>query len=106
MSDPVAFRISPDRTLAVPPGQVVRTGWVDVFACRLANRERMAVGDVAEAFQRRLQAGRAQPFPCPNGRWAGDAFEIFDGRHEWVAAVMLGHARILVAWVEAEGDGE
>lgn len=91
---------TPDRSLAVPPGHIVVTGYVDVFRVRLACRERMAVGDVDRAYQRRLQMGDRQEWPCPNGRWDGETFTILDGRHEWLSAVMLGQTHILVAWVE------
>lgn len=95
---------STDRSIAVPSGYIVKTGYVDVFRVRLASRERMAVGDVDRAFQKRLQLGDLQPFPPPNGYWeegiCGKTFVINDGRHEWVATVMLGHTHILVAWLE------
>lgn len=94
--------LATDRALRVPAAHVVRTGYVDVFQVRLANRAGMAVGDVDRAYQKRLQCGPDQPFPCPNGRWEGERFVLLDGRHEWVAAVMLGHPRLLVAWVEPE----
>lgn len=89
-----------DRTLDIPPGHVVRTGYVDVFSVRLACRDRLAVGDVDRAYQRRLQLGDRQPWPCPNGWWEGETFVVADGRHEWVATVMLGHTHMLVAWTE------
>ena len=91
--------VAQDRAIAVPQGWTVSTGYVDVFKVRLACRARMAVGDVDRAYQKRLQAGDAQPFPCPNGEWDGDEFELHDGRHEWVAAVMLGQSHLLVAWL-------
>lgn len=93
---------TPDRSLIVKPGQIVRTGYVDVFQCRLACRERMAVGDVDRAYQRVLQRGEDCSWPCPNGHWEGDRFIIEDGRHEWTASVMLGKSHILVAWIEQQ----
>lgn len=99
-AEPITF--SEDRSIAVPPGAVIKTGYVDVFKCRLACRERMALGDVNGAFQKRLQLGSKQPWPCPRGYWEGDVFVIVDGRHEWVASVMLGLSHILVAWISAE----
>ncbi len=90
-----------DRCINVPPGQVVQTGYVDVFRVRLACRERMAVGDVDRAFQKLLRAGHHQPFPCPVGAWDGDTFILHDGRHEWIASLMLGKTHILVAWLSA-----
>lgn len=95
---------APDRHLVVAAGKVIRTGYVDVFRCRLACRERMAVGDVDRAFQRLLQLGEQSAWPCPNGHWDGETFVIADGRHEYIASVMLGKTHILVAWIEA-GDG-
>lgn len=89
-----------DRALLVPPGKVIHTGYVGVFNVVLDNRERIAVGDIDRAFQRILQQGDACQWPCPNGHWEGDTFHIHDGRHEWVASVMLGKTHILVAWIE------
>lgn len=96
--DPVAT--VEDRSIAVPPGAVVRTGYVAVAACVLGCRDRMAVGDVDRAYQRRLQLGDRQPWPCPRGRWDGGRFVVEDGRHDFIACLMLGHEHILVAWME------
>lgn len=90
-----------DRSLIVKPGQQVRTGYVAIFDCVLACRERMAVGDVDRAFQRVLQLGDNSMWPCPNGHWEAGRFVIEDGRHEFVASLMLGKSHILVAWIEA-----
>lgn len=88
-----------DRSMLVPPGKLVNTAYVDVFKIRLACRERMAVGDVDKAFQKRLQAAPNQVWPPPLGYWKDDYFVIEDGRHEWIASVMLGHTHILVGWL-------
>lgn len=92
--------LAEDRSLRVPAGQLVRTGYVPIDAIRLACRDRMAVGDVATAYQRRLQLGADQPWPCPRGEWDGDRFVVFDGRHDVLAAMMLGVEYVLVAWPE------
>ncbi len=91
--------LSEDRSIAVPQGQIIKTAYVEVFKCRLACRDRMSMGDVNGAYQKRLQLAEKQPWPCPRGHWEGDEFVIIDGRHEWVATVMLGLPYILVAWV-------
>jgi hypothetical protein len=96
---PKPVLIYEDRSLEVPLGRTVQTGYVSVGRVRLACRDRMSVGDVAAAYQKRLSLGDRQPFPCPNGEWEGDVFVIYDGRHEYVAALMLGFETILVAWV-------
>ena len=89
-----------DRSISVPPGAVIQTGYVAIHRVRLGCRARMAVGDVDRAYQRRLQLGDHQPWPCPNGEWDGETFVIHDGRHDYVAALMLGQEYILVAWLE------
>lgn len=95
--------LAADRSMAVPPGAIVRTAHVRVEDIVLACRDRMAIGDVDRAYQQRLQLGDHHPWPCPRGHWNGNdtRFVIEDGRHEFVATLMLGHPTILVAWIEA-----
>lgn len=100
MSPPLL--IGEDRGMAVPPGAVVQSGYVRIEMVRLACRERMAVGDVERAMQRRMACAPSQPWPCPRGQWEGERFVIIDGRHEYVAALMLGVEHILVAWVSPD----
>jgi len=101
-AQPVSLAI--DRSFAVPAGCVVKTGYVDVFKVRLACRERMAVGDVAAAYQKVLQLGDSEQWPCPTGQWDKDIFELSDGRHQWIASVMLGKTHMLVSWID-KGKG-
>lgn len=97
--------LAEDRGFAVPPGATVSTGYVDIHRVRIACRARMAVGDVDRAYQRLLQTAPAQPWPPPTGRWDGETFVLVDGRHAFVAALMIGFDAILVAWVEVPGAG-
>jgi hypothetical protein len=92
--------IAEDRSMAIPPGALVRTGYVAVESVTMACRDRMAMGDLNAAYQKRLQLGDHQPWPPPRGHWAGERFVIEDGRHEFLAAMALGHRHLLVAWVE------
>jgi hypothetical protein len=85
-----------DRSIRVPTGAIVKTGYLDVFKVGLACRERMAVGDVSGAYQKLLQLGPDEQFPCPNGYWDDQTFVTQDGRHQWFASVMLGTTRMLV----------
>ena len=96
-------RIAEDRTIAVPPGHFVRTGYVAVEDVRLACRDRMTPGDVKLAYDRLLQLGDHQPWPAPRGHWDGSRFVIIDGRHQFVASLMLGKTHVFVAWVD-DGD--
>ncbi|HEX6032897.1 MAG TPA: hypothetical protein VFY83_00635 [Anaerolineales bacterium] len=96
---PVLFAV--DRSLSVPAGKIIKTCYVPIHKVQLACRERMSIGDVDRAYQKRLQLGRNQPWPPPVGRWGDDGyFVLTDGRHEYVATLMLGHESILVAWIE------
>lgn len=95
-----AVAIAADRSMLVPPGQLVKTGYVEVFRCRHACRERMGAGDVKAAYEKLLQLGGAASWPPPRGHWEGDTFVVVDGRHEHVAAVMLGRTHLFVAWVD------
>ena len=88
-----------DRSLSVPPGQIVKTGYVDIANIRMACRDRMSVGDVETAYRRQLQLGPSQRWPCPTGHWDGDTFVIEDGRHQYLAALMIGLTHLLVAWI-------
>lgn len=96
MIEPV--RVAEDRSLSIPPGHRIETGYVHVDQIKFACRARMAIGDVEKAYAKRLQLGSHQPWPCPRGHWEGDRFVVIDGRHECTAAIMLGHEWILVAW--------
>lgn len=85
--------------MVVPSGKVVKTGYVAIGDVLLACHDRMSIGDVSTAMQRRMSCAPDQPWPCPVGEWQGERFAIFDGRHEYVAALMLGCDFILVAWI-------
>lgn len=94
-----------DRSIRVPGGNRIHTDYVNVFAVRLECRDRMAVGDVAAAYDKCLQLGRDEQFPCPTGYWEGETFVLLDGRHHWIASIMLGKTHILVAWIEETHGG-
>lgn len=89
-----------DRTMVVPRGHVVKTAYVPVHRIRMACRERMDASAVERAYRRQLSLGDAQAWPCPVGWWEGDTFCLQDGRHAYVAALMLGFDHLLVAWLQ------
>jgi hypothetical protein len=100
---PSARGVVRDRGFDVPPGKVPVSGYVEVFRVRLACRDRMAVGDVAEAYNRLLQKLPNQEHPAPFGYWQDDGtFVVVDGRHAYIASVMLGLTHLLVTWLEEE----
>src|SRR5947209_4040819 len=89
-----------DKSLAIPPGKIVKTDNVPVWKVRLACKDRMSVGDVKGAYEKLLQNQPNQLWPCPRGHWEDDIFVIVDGRHQFIATLMFGYETILVAWVE------
>lgn len=97
MSDPI--KTYEDRSMAVPAGKVVLTGYVPIDKVRMACRDRMAVGDLAAAYQKILCMGDGQRWPPPVGFWESAGFVITDGRHEYIASLMIGRERLLVAWI-------
>lgn len=98
--------ITQDRSIAVPPGYIPVSRYVSIDKITVACRDTMAIGDVDRAYQKRLQLGEYQPYPCPRGHWEGETFVIEDGRHEFVGALMLGFSHLLVTWLEPATEAE
>lgn len=92
--------VADDRTLRVEPGQVVESQWVDIGQCVIANHARMSLEAVGEKYRRLICQGEAAVWPPITGYWREDGrFAVCDGRHEMVAAIIAGRARVLVAWI-------
>lgn len=89
-----------DKTISVPPGATVRSGYVPMHRVRCLCREPMAIGDVERKYELAKQNAPASLFPAPMGRWNGDTFELLDGRHTKIAYEMLGYSHLLVMWVD------
>lgn len=70
----------------------------------------MGIGDIERAFRKRVNHHPDEAFPPPVGYWEDDpdgarTFVIQDGRHAFVAALMIGDREVLVAWVEGAARG-
>lgn len=91
-----------DRSMSVPAGNTVHTGYVPIEALQFASKDRMDVAAVEKAMQRRLGIQPNLPWPPPIGEWKGERFIVHDGRHCAAAALLLGVEHILVAWVEQD----
>ena len=96
----MSILVAEDRSLCVRPGQVVKTAWVDIDACRLGCRALMSPEAVEKKFRRRLNLGDCAPWPPIVGHWEGGRFVVCDGRHDYLAAMMLGHERLFVCWLD------
>ena len=92
--------VTADRSFVVQPNQVVETAWIDIDRCKLGNRTRMDFAAIERAGRELLQLGDGQNFPPVNGLWEdGERFVIYDGRHEYLAALALGRKKLLVTWL-------
>ena len=87
----------------VAPGHVVRTGYVGVEDVVMHVREyQLSPAAVERAYCRQLDLGRDQAWPPPTGYWRDDRrFVLTDGRHRFIATLMLGMEYLLVAWLVA-----
>lgn len=93
-----------DRHVFIQPDQFIRTDWIDINLCQLGCRERMDAAAVERSTRRYLQADQGQIWPIIVGHWDGKRFAIDDGRHEYLALLILGKDKIFVAWLETIGD--
>lgn len=98
----MALWIAEERSLAVQPNQYVKTAWIDVNVAKLGNRDRMSPEAVEKKYRKILQQGDAAAWPPIVGHWDGDRFVVCDGRHEYLASLMLGREKLFVAWLETE----
>ena len=70
--------------------QVMRTAWVDSDLCKFECRVPMSPEAVEKKFRRLLNLGDRAPWPPVVGHWEGERFLVDDGRHDCLAALMLG----------------
>jgi hypothetical protein len=87
---------------AVPPGHVVRTGYVPVHDVVMyaPSGSQLLPAEVERAYRRQLELGDQQSWPPPTGYWRADhRFVLTDGRNRYVASLMLGIEYLLVAWL-------
>lgn len=92
--------VAEDRSMCVQPDQIVRTAWVDIDLCKLGSRMPMSPEAVEKKFRRLLNLGDAAPWPPVVGHWEGERFLVDDGRHDYLAALMLGRERLFVCWLD------
>lgn len=87
--------------MVIPEGHKIVTGFVPtndvVFPL---DGGPMAVAAVEEKVRRFTSIRGGQSYPVPVGRWRDGRFHLEDGRHTYIASLMLGRKTMLVAWVE------
>jgi hypothetical protein len=92
--------VAEDRSMCIQPHQVVRTAWVDIDLCKLGFRLPMSPEAVEKKFRRLLNIGDCAPWPPVVGHWEGQRFLVDDGRHDYLAALMMGRDKLFVCWLE------
>lgn len=93
--------VAEDRSMCIQPCQMVRTGWVDIDLCKLGFRHPMSPEAVEKKFRRLLNIGDCAPWPLVVGHWENGRFLVDDGRHDYLAAQMMGRDKLFVCWLEA-----
>jgi hypothetical protein len=93
--------VAEDHSMCVQPHQVVRTAWVDTDLCKLGFRLPMSPEAVEKKFRKLLNIGDCSPWPPIVGHWEGERFIVDDGRHDYLAALMMGRDKLFVCWLDA-----
>lgn len=102
----------PDRALGgaetttVPPGHVMRYGYVTLEQVTFRDFGGMSVEAFAQWLARFRDLGdtRHQFERCPMGTWVERGgrriFRVDNGRHRFLAAIFQGYRHVLVRWLE------
>lgn len=86
--------------MIIKSGQILKSGYVPTNEIVFQNDVPMAVASVKEKIDQFTSIGDNQAYPLPLGKWIDDKFHLWDGRHRYIASLMLGRKTMLVAWVE------
>lgn len=93
--------VAMDRSLYVKRNQLVKTAQIDIDCCKLGSRVGMSPEAVEKKYRKLLcQGDDAACQPPIIGHWEGDRFIVQDGRHQYLATLMLGRDQIFVAQLE------
>lgn len=89
------------QAVIVPAGHIVVSGHVRtkeiVFPDHCAP---MAIASVKEKIDQFTHIKTGEAYPLPLGAWQDGRFHLWDGRHRYIAALMLARETMLVAWIE------
>lgn len=56
---------------------------------------------VEKKYRRLLNLGGCAPWPPVVGHWEEGRFVVCDGRHDYLAALMIGRDKLFVCWLDA-----
>jgi hypothetical protein len=88
-------------------GHVVVTGYVQLedVLCHVHPDHQLNPAAVERAYREQLAHGGSQAWPPPTGYWREDGrFFLTDGRHRYLAALMLGMSHLLICWLRSASE--
>ncbi len=68
---------------------------MDIDLCRFSFRLPMSLEAVEKKYRRLLNLGECAPWPPIVGHWEDGRFVVCDGRHDYLAALMIGRDELL-----------
>lgn len=96
-----------DRVLIISRDQTVKTQWIDIDRCVLGCRVQMSPEAVEKRFRVLLNLGECGEWPPVVGHWRKDGrFSVDDGRHAYLASLMIGRAELFVCWLAKIGHDD
>jgi hypothetical protein len=90
----------------IPKGHILKSAYIPiediVFTCDVP----MGVEGVRDKINQWLSHKEGQSYPLPVGEWKDGKLHLWDGRHRYIAALMLARKSMLIAWVEKGEENE
>lgn len=87
--------------MIIPAGHVLKSAYLPLLEIVFPlNGAPMAIASVKEKIDHYSSIGPGQTYPLPIGKWVDGRFHLWDGRHRYIASLMMGRSTMLVGWVE------
>lgn len=85
--------------MIIPEGHILVTGYVPTNEIVFHSECVMSVTDVKEKITQQTHIRGGTAYPVPIGDWRDGRFHLWDGRHRYIAALLLNRKTMLVGWV-------
>lgn len=91
--------------MIVPAGHILKSAYVRTadIVFPLDPIKPMAVASVEAKIKGYTGHPDVEFYPLPVVRWVEDRPHLWDGRHRYIASLMLGRETMLVCWTELQG---
>jgi hypothetical protein len=86
----------------IPAGHILKSGYVNTSEIVFPHHhaDPMAVAAVEDKVRQYTSIKEGSAYPLPIIEWIDGKPVLKDGRHRYIASLMLGRKTMLVAWVE------